>query len=79
MLEAIELRAIDVEDPLEVAAHFALHLVDLFERIEILAHDAPRLVRVSVVADDFGGNHESGDEKAVARGAPGGREALFET
>ena len=78
LLKALELGAVDVEDPFEVAAHLALHLVYLLERVEILADDAPRLVGVGVVADNLGGNHKSRDEEAVARGATGGGEALFE-
>jgi len=41
--------------PLQIRAHFALHLVDFPEREHALTDDTPRLVRVSVVADDLGG------------------------
>jgi hypothetical protein len=54
-----------VTNPLEVRAHLALHLVDVLQRVEVLADDALRLVRVSVIADDFRGNHKRGDEEAV--------------
>jgi hypothetical protein len=55
----------------------ALHLNHLLQRVEVLADDAPRLVGVGVVADYLGGNHESGDEKAVTAGSPSGRKPLL--
>ena len=51
-------RRLDVELPLEIAAHLALHLVDLAEGEHALAHDAPGLVGVGVVTDNLGCNHE---------------------
>lgn len=76
--EDLELLIVDVENPLEVRVHLVLHLIDLLEGIEVLSDDTPRLVQVRVVAYDLRGDHESGDKKAVARRATGGREALFE-
>lgn len=52
-LELGDFLARDVEVPLEVAAHLALHLVDLLKLEQFLSDDAPRLVRVGVVADDL--------------------------
>jgi hypothetical protein len=49
--KGFELSSLDVENPLEVRAHLSLHLVDLFEGVEVLADNAPRLVGVGVVAD----------------------------
>lgn len=57
-LEVTQDRGLDVKLPLEVAAHLALHLVDLAEGEHALAHDAPGFVGVGVVTDDLGGNHE---------------------
>jgi hypothetical protein len=51
--EGFELWGFDVEEPLEIRAHLALHLVCLLEGVEVLSDDAPRLVGVSVVTDDF--------------------------
>jgi hypothetical protein len=76
--ELVEDGAVDVELPVEVRAHLALYLVDLAEREHALADDGPGLVRVRVVADDLGRDHERGQEEAVARRAAGGREALLE-
>lgn len=52
--------------PLEVGAHLSLHLIYLLERVEALADDAPGLVRVGIVADHLGGDHECGNEETVA-------------
>jgi hypothetical protein len=60
--ERLELGGFDVKEPLEVRAHLALHLVDLLERVEVLPDDAPRLVRVGIVADYLGGDHERRNE-----------------
>ena len=79
VLKSLEFGAVDVQDPLQVAAHFALHLVDLLEGVKVLADDAPGFIRVRVVADDLGGDHERGNKEAVARRAAGGGEALLET
>lgn len=65
-LEVAEIVRLDVEDPLEVPTHLALHLVDLAEGEHTLTDDAPGLVRVGVVADDLGRNHERRDVEAVA-------------
>ena len=62
----------------QIAAHLALHLVDLAEGEHALADDGPRLVGVGVVACDLGGDHEGGEEEAVAGGAAGGGEARVE-
>jgi len=50
-LELGNLLALHVEVPLEVTAHFPLHLVDLLEREHLLRHYAPRLVGVGVVTN----------------------------
>jgi hypothetical protein len=73
-LELDDLLTLNVEVPLEIAAHLSLHLVDLFEREHLLRDDTPRLVRVGVVTDDLGGYHEGGDKEAVPRGTAGGGE-----
>lgn len=58
-------------------AHLPLHLVHR-PLLELPLTDNPtRLVRVSVVADYLGGNHEGRDEQAVFRGREGGGEARF--
>ena len=43
-----------------------------------LANNAPRLVGIGVVANDLGGDHKRGDEKAVTRRALCGGEASLE-
>jgi hypothetical protein len=77
-LEIPERGRLDVEIPVEVGAHLALHLVDLAEGEHALADDAPGLVAVRVVADHLAGDHECGQEEAVPRGSASGREALLE-
>lgn len=75
----LELGSIDMEDPLEVGAHLSLHLVDLFEGIEVLADDTPRLVAVGVIAHYFGRDHKGGNKKAMPTRSSGSGETLFET
>lgn len=68
----------DVELPLQVRTHLALHLVDLAEGEHGLADDGPGLVAVRVVTHDFARDHERGEEEAVARGAACGGKAGLE-
>lgn len=75
VFELCQLGRIEVELPLEVRTHLALHLVDLLERKHALADNTPALVAVCVVANDFRGDHEGGDEQTVARGTPSSRKA----
>ncbi|KAG8690300.1 hypothetical protein FRC09_012046 [Ceratobasidium sp. 395] len=49
-LEVAEVLGLDVEDPLKVVAHLALHLVDLTQRKRALANDTSGLVRVTLEA-----------------------------
>ena len=44
---------VDGKLPLEITAHLSLHLVDLAEGEHALGDDAPRLVRIGVVADNL--------------------------
>ena len=53
---------IHIQLPLQVLAHLPLHLVDLAQLKHTLRDDTPRLIRVSVVADDLGREHERRDE-----------------
>lgn len=62
MLKIAQRRGIDVELPLQVGAHLSFHLVDLPESKHALANDTPRLVGISVVADNLGGKHECGNK-----------------
>ena len=78
LLEHGERLRLDVQLPVEVLAHLALHLVHLAQLEHPLPDDAPALVGVGVVADDLGGEHEGGDEEAVARGPARGGEARLE-
>ena len=57
-LEIVQDQGLEIELALEIAAHLTLHLVDLAEGKHALVHGAPGLVRVGVVTDDLGGNHE---------------------
>ena len=78
VLELLESTRLNVQLPIEILAHLALHLVDLAEGKHALADDAPGLVGVGVVADDLACDHEGGNEEAVARGALGGGEVGLE-
>lgn len=66
-----------MEEPFEVRAHLALHLVDLFEGVEVLSDNAPRLVGVGVVADDFRGDCECGNEETMTARTTSCRETLL--
>jgi len=66
---------VDGELPLEIRAHLALHLVDLAKIEHALSDDGPRIVPVSVVADDFRCDHECRNKQSVTRGAAGCGEA----
>jgi hypothetical protein len=77
--KGFELWGLDVEEPLEIGAHLALHLVYLLEGVEVLADDAPRLVGVSVVADDLRRYHEGGDEETVTARTTGGGKSLLQS
>ena len=68
---------VGVERPLEVPAHFAP--IWLISRSADMPWPViPRLVRVRVVADGFAGDHEGGDEEAVAGAVARGEKASFE-
>ena len=69
----------DVEMRLQVRAHLELHLVDLPESELTLTGNKPRLVGVSVIADDLGSNHKCRDEEAVPRGTACGDEPLLQS
>jgi hypothetical protein len=69
---------IECEFPLEIRTHLPLHLVDLPQVEHALGDNRPGLVAVDVVADDFRGDHEGGDEEAVARAAAGSGKAGLE-
>ena len=58
MLKIAQHQGIDVELPLHVGAHRLFHLLDLPE----CEHAWPRLVGISIVADDLGREHESGNK-----------------
>jgi hypothetical protein len=49
---------LDIEMPLEQGAHLQLHLADLVKGEHILSDFGPRLIRVCVVCEDLGRNHE---------------------
>jgi len=78
-LKFLECVGLDVELPFEVGAHFSLHLVDLLEGKHAPTDDAPGLVRVCIVADDLGSNHEGGDEEAVPRGTACGNKPRLQS
>jgi hypothetical protein len=61
-----EFSCLNVEYPLEVGAHLALHLAHLLQRIKTLADETPGLVRVGVVADSLGLDHECKYKNATA-------------
>ena len=66
VLELLESTRLDVELPVEVLAHLALHLVDPPKLEHALADYQPGLVRIGIVADHLGGDHEHRDEETVA-------------
>ena len=71
-LEFLECAGLDVELPLEVGTHLALHLIDLPKGEHALPDNAPGLVGIRVIADDLGSNHECGYEEAVPGGTASG-------
>jgi len=71
-LEFLECAWLDIELPLKVGTHLALHLVDLPKGKHTLTDDTPRLVRIHVITYDLGSNHESRDEKTVPGGPASG-------
>lgn len=73
-LELLQRARFNVELPIQVVAHLALHLVDLPQRKHTLTNDTPGFVRVGVIADDLGSNHERRDEEAVPGGTACGDE-----
>ena len=77
--ELLERARLDVELPLQVGAHLALHLVDFPKGEHTLADYTPRLVGVCVIADDLGSNHKRGDEEAVPGGAASGDEPRLQS
>jgi hypothetical protein len=78
-LELLECAGLNIELPFQVGAHLAFHLVDLPKGKHTLTDDAPRLVRVSIIADDLGGNHECRDEQTVSGGTASGDEPRLES
>ena len=67
VLELLEGTRLNVQLPVEILAHLVLHLVDLPELKHALAGDRPGLVRVGVIADHFGRDHERRNKEAVAQ------------
>jgi len=78
-LEGGQHRTVDVQFPIQVSTHLPFHLVDFAEAENILSNDTPGLVRVGIVTDNFGSDHERRNEKAVARRSFCGRKASLET
>ena len=79
VFEILKCGGFDAKLPLEVGAHLPLHLVDLPEDVHTLTDDTPRLVGVSVIADDLGSNHKGRDEESVSGGTARGDEARLES
>ena len=77
-LKVAQYGGVYVQLPLQVTTHLALHLVNLPQGEYTLANDAPRLVGVSIVANNLGDGHKHGNEKAVTRQALCGEEASLE-
>ena len=55
MLKIAQHQGINIELPLHIGAHHLFHLLDLPE----CEHAWPRLVGISIIADDLGREHES--------------------
>ena len=58
--------------PVQIAAHYAFHLIDLAEGEHAWRDDAPALVRLGIIADAFrsvhgGGDYRLIDEESMAR------------
>jgi hypothetical protein len=65
---------------LEILTHLPLHLIDLAWLEHTLNDNVPIiLVRVSIIANGLGSQHECGDDKAVTRRSPSGREVSLQT
>jgi len=62
MLKIVQHQEVSIELPLRVGAHLPFHLVGLPECKHALANDIPRLVQISVIADDLGGEYEHGNK-----------------
>jgi hypothetical protein len=78
-LELLECAGLDIELPLKVGTHLALHLVDLPKGKHTLTNNTPGLVGIGVIAYDLGSNHECRDEKAVSGGPASGDESRLES
>jgi len=62
MLKIAQRQEVSVELPLQVGAHLPFHLVGLPECKHALANDTPRLVQISVITDDLGGEYKHGNK-----------------
>jgi len=51
-LEIREDGVVNGDFPIEITTHLAFHLVDLPERKHALGNDAPRFVRICIIAND---------------------------
>jgi hypothetical protein len=60
--EILEYGLVNCQLPLEITTHLAFYLINLAQGKHALSNDTPGLVRVSVVADDFRGDHECGNK-----------------
>lgn len=58
--------------PLQISTHLPLHLVHLLQGEHLLRNDTPAGIRVGVVTDDLGSDHEGGDEEPVTGRSLGG-------
>lgn len=58
-LELLEIIRLDIEFPIEIITHPALHVVDLLSFEYAMSGDNPQFVAgVHIVANEFGSNHE---------------------
>jgi len=78
-LEFLKCAGLDVELPLEIGAHLALHLVNLPKSKHALTDNTPGLVGIGIIADDLGSNHECGYEEAVPGGTASGDEPRLQS
>jgi len=75
--ELFEFTSTNSEIERQVMDHLALHEIDVAELVKTLSNNGPTLVGVCVIANNFTGEHVTGEEKPVAESAAGGRISCF--
>ena len=77
--ELLECTCLRIELPPKIGTHLSFHLVDLPKCKHTLVDDAPASVRMCVIVNDLGGNHDHGDEEVASRGTASGNEPSLQS